>query len=74
MKMDPSWVRSYGLFGVIVSEVFGTTAGAAGLGYWLYKSGHAPAWLAALLAMAGAVLGFWRLLALLNVKKAPKDP
>jgi hypothetical protein len=53
--------RKLGLFGVIVTDVFGASAAGVGFGYLLREKAGAPWWVMILTAGAGLALGMYHL-------------
>lgn len=64
MKEDDSqrrWLRSLGLFSIIVSELLGFTGAGIGLGYLAWKKLGAPVWTVMILGMVGLGISMFRL-------------
>lgn len=55
------WVRTVGLFSVIVTDLIGYTGAGIGLGYLAWSKWGAPWWVLLLSSMAGLIVAFYRL-------------
>ena len=59
-KNKDNWMRSLGLFSVIVADLIGSSAVGVGLGYVLYTYAGFPRWFIAVTSLAGVSLGMYR--------------
>jgi F0F1-type ATP synthase assembly protein I len=58
---NETWVKSLGIFAVILGDLIGCTGAGVGIGYWAWKKWSAPWWVLLLTTMAGLTLAMWRL-------------
>jgi hypothetical protein len=60
-KPQPSWVRQFGLFSVIVADLAGYTGAGIALGYLAWKKLGAPWWVLPLTSLIGLTLAMVKL-------------
>lgn len=57
----PEWVKSLGLFGIILSDLLGFIGLGIGLGYLAMKKGWAKDWAPAVGGFVGLAIAIWRM-------------
>lgn len=60
-KPEQSSLRTFGLFGLIVSDLLLCTGVGIGAGYYAQKQFGAPAWVILITGSAGLALAFYRI-------------
>lgn len=58
---DRDWVRSFGLFSVVVADLIICSGVGVGIGYWAWKHWGAPWWVILVSSTLGLVVAFYRL-------------
>jgi hypothetical protein len=53
-------LRTFGLFGVIISTLVSSAGAGIGIGYWGWQNWGWPSWVTAVTTAAGLGLGFYR--------------
>ncbi len=58
---EREWVRSLGLFWVIIADLIGCTGAGLGIGYLAFRKWGAPWWVLLITTLAGLGLAMYRL-------------
>lgn len=59
-KQNREWVRTLGIFSVIVTDLVGYTGAGVAVGYFAWKKWGAPWWVVLLSSLAGLALAMYR--------------
>ncbi|MBY0469878.1 hypothetical protein K2X30_01835 [bacterium] len=60
-ESQPTWVRKFGLFGVVVVDLLGYSVAGFGLGYLAWQKLGWPWWILLITCPAGLILAFWKI-------------
>lgn len=71
---DRNWVKTLGLFSLIITDLIATTALGVGGGYLLTQYLGAPQWVLMLTSLIGLILAFYRLIRFTSAESKDGTP